>query len=251
MGDKDNVRKDYDLITQGLINERKGNFDLALDCYVRCLNNCDEEGDSYGAASSYGNISNIYIKLNDYSLAAKNIEFAKEIFRQLEGCEDELVNCLMSEATLYQKNGDDEKAAQYYNETLSYAKRIDSPPEVVAALHGNLGVLSEKWENFEEAIRHYTHALTIYSECGNRHSEAKALANLGNARFSLEDYSTARNNYQDSLQIRVEIQDRHGEAESLIHLSNIANIFGDFSLQNALLEDANDIRNSLGLSMYE
>ena len=239
-----------DLITQGILFGKRGMHHEALECYKKCLKLCDSLGDSVGVALSQGNIASQLMWLGEDGKAIEANNRAMEIFRSLDGFENEMINALNLGGILLMRQNKDEESANMFNEALLFASEVNNESDLVGSIYGNLGVLSEKWKNCEESLRNFQQALKIFEKNGNQFSSAIALTNIGNAHLEQNNIAQAYKFYSEALILRETIQDRKGIAESLMRLSNIAHLHGDYSKQNALMDDANEILNSLGLEPY-
>ena len=111
--------------------------------------------------------------------------------------------------------------------TASYAAGHNQPRHTIAiasAMHGFLRTRGY----WDQAIALHTIALTVARETRNRHAEAGALADLGDAQYLTSDYSRAADSLGRALELYREIDDELGEAGVLSTLGVIQSSTGKF-----------------------
>lgn len=95
----------------------------------------------------------------------------------------------------------------------------------VANLHHHAGSMREVWGDYDQALDHYEHALTIFEQqLGREHpTVASSVNNLGNVYFRLGDYEGALAQYSRALELREAV---FGPGHPLIGstLNNLGNV---------------------------
>ena len=71
----------------------------------------------------------------------------------------------------------------------------------IASTLGQLGMIHQKQDNYEEAIKKYNQSLKMFEELGDKSRIAATLHQLGMISEEQKDYNTALHNYFISLSI--------------------------------------------------
>ncbi|GAB4151090.1 MAG: hypothetical protein Fur0046_30370 [Cyanobacteria bacterium J069] len=125
--------------------------------------------------------------------------------------------CLNRIGNSYSNLGNVERAIDYYQQALQFARETGDRQGEGRVL-GDLGNAYDNLGEYEQAIDFHQQYLTIAREIGDRRSEGNALGDLGNAYSHLGQHERAIDFYQQSLSIAREISNRHGEGVALGNL---------------------------------
>ncbi|MBI4573344.1 MAG: tetratricopeptide repeat protein [candidate division NC10 bacterium] len=121
--------------------------------------------------------------------------------------------------------------------------------EVAARLMAELGGNLLRLGHMPEAIRHYTQALALHREIGDRQGEANQLANLGIVHRIKGDLDGATRHHTQALAIDREIGDRQGEANQLGNLGIVYRARGDMETARRFEAEAQAIRGAMGIGV--
>ena len=82
---------------------------------------------------------------------------------------------------------------------------------------------------YAEARQNYQQALAIFTEFGDRYSQASIYHSLGIVAQELREYAEARQNYQQALAIFIEFGDRYSQASTYGQLGLLAEAEGNLT----------------------
>lgn len=109
----------------GLIYSDKANHKLAFENYSDALTESRKLGKQFDIAASLLNLSNEQIELGDYSGAEKNLNEVQKIAQEIND-QKILKNCYFNYNKLYEKLGNQSKAAEYFNLFAMLTKKIQT-----------------------------------------------------------------------------------------------------------------------------
>ena len=72
-------------------------------------------------------------------------------------------------------------------------------------MFNNIGNLCQRAGRYDESLKHYRNALSIYREIGDRRCEADALNNIGAAFYHAGHYGEALSHHQKALVLAHEL----------------------------------------------
>jgi tetratricopeptide (TPR) repeat protein/transcriptional regulator with XRE-family HTH domain len=118
---------------------------------------------------------------------------------------------------------------------------------IAAAMHGFMRTRG----HWDQAIALHGIALAAAREAGNRHGEAGALADLGDAQYLLTDYAGATESLGRALELYREVCDQLGEAGVLSTIGVIQSSTGKFEESAASHERSLNLYRKLGHTLGE
>lgn len=118
---------------------------------------------------------------------------------------------------------------------------------IAAAMHGFMRTRGY----WHQAIALHSIAITAARETGNRHAEAGAQADMGDAQYLISDYPQATDSLGRALELYREVGDLLGEAGVLSTLGVIQNSTGKFEASVASHERSLNLYRKLGHSLGE
>jgi tetratricopeptide (TPR) repeat protein len=110
----------------------------------------------------------------------------------------------------------------------------------------NLGIISQKKGEYDEARKLYQQSLDILQELGDKSGVARSLHQLGMLAQDTGEYDEARKLYQQSLKIKQELGDKSGVARSLHQLGMLAQDTGEYDEARKLYQQSLEIAKELG-----
>lgn len=158
-----------------------------------------------------------------------------------------ICNCL---AIINDHYGDYEKAREFGNKSMLFAKQVNAKPELADALT-TIGQLQMRVEDFQTALSSFNKALKIRGEIGDK-SAISSSYNLIARNYTLQhDYNRARLNYTKALQIRLEIGDKIGLPWTYLGLATVAVEKTSFSEAISLFKKGLNYNEPIGNKRYE
>ena len=122
---------------------------------------------------------------------------------------------------LYQEQGEEQKAIEYYEKTRELAEQIDDMVSI-GWIHGNIGNAYLGLDKKDEALKHLQKSLELTLE--HEHSSqalSRAYNNLGSAYQAVEDYEKAEDNYETAYIHAIFGNDPNGQARALGNKGNV------------------------------
>ena len=134
---------------------------------------------------------------------------------------------LKNQGNVYHELGDNVKASEYLQKSLTLAREIKD-----RSLEGetltDLGEAYHYLGDYPNAIKYQQQSLTIAKQIKHRKLESEALAGLGVAYLVLGDYTKALSYNQQSLALAQKIKHRPGETKALGLLGNTYFLLGKY-----------------------
>ena len=180
-----NIGYCYNII--GIINGEIGNFEKAINYYIKCSKIYEDLGLYEELSNPLSNIGSLYYKSAKYDLALEcyfKVLSIKSKAHEKEGMSISFSNIGIS----YKAKGDLDSAMLYYNKALvMYIELHDFKGQ--SHTMSTLGNLHLKKENFSKAKKYFSGALDIQIEQGDLGGQMfthLGLASLSNARKEID-----------------------------------------------------------------
>jgi len=184
--------------------ENLGYFNLSikeLKTAEKLTNNKADLGAIYSFIGlNYDNLGDLNNALLYYDRCLK---IAKDLNNQ-EG-ESEMLNSI---ASIYQDQGNYDKALEYLNKSL----QLTTKPSIIATIYNNIAlVYSDKGDN-NKAVEYLKKAIEFDQKAGDYRGTAIGMQNLGNTYTELKNFSEAQYYLQKGLLMMQKLGDKYGEA---------------------------------------
>lgn len=211
--------------------------------------------------------SQYYEAIGDYPYAQTAIEQAINACRRLGDFLAE-ARCLTQRGLIAGRQGDYERAKDWYNRTLALLQGNwtypDEEARILAEALNGLGTIHRQQGDFVQARTCFERALNLSRQCSDRQREAEAFNHLGATAFHQRNFAAALAYHQQALTIRQTIGDRVGEGTSLTNLAQVTRDAGDYGQSEkhltaalTILQDSGDrwqeinVWNDLGILYQE
>lgn len=207
-----------------------GDYDKSLESFLNSLKTQEEIGDKSGIAHSLNNIGIVYWYLKDYN---KSLEYYLEALaiRKEIGDENDIAASLNNIGDTYSTLGDNKKALEYFLEALKIQEEIGNN-DVVFAIEINIGNVYSNLNKHNKALEYYRKGLKIAEGIGDKWGLAETFNDMGITYLKLQNYQRAEQYFNQSLELAKEI-----EAKALLK-----ECYGNFS---ELYLAKNDYKKSL------
>lgn len=203
--DKDDKSLGLILNSLGAVNDKKGNYEIAIEYYTKAI---EKAASFYGEASfevavCLNNLGEAYRALKKYDLAIAQYEKALKIHKSNQLESHPQISILLNNIGLVQGSlGNIDLAITYLEKALSIDKIFfgEFHPEI-ATRYNNLGVSYIQKSNYSLAISYFEKALQMDTTCfGNSHPNiAIDYHNIANAHSKKGDYDASILYYKKSL----------------------------------------------------
>lgn len=224
---------------------RSGDYPKALEYFnlaEKGLKKRVELGKLYAARSlTYSETGNPQEALND-------IKRAREILT-----DPNLLAMLNSyeAAILTRVQRYDEALALYRKAIQNYQNRQPQNLGGIAQGLNGIGHIDESRGNYTSAEEHYTKALAIARESGNRSVEAFSLNHLGSVNWKRGNYDAAMKAYQQALRTRKELNQKQLIPNTLNNIGLVVLWQGDYSRARDLFEQSRNLARQVGATEWE
>jgi predicted ATPase/serine/threonine protein kinase len=116
----------------------------------------------------------------------------------------------------------------------------------IAATLNGLGDMAQQRGNYAEATAHYEDALVLFKELGNQQAVSYVLNNLGNVARDEGDYERALEIHEEALALFRNLGDKRALATSLFNLGEVAQYKGDYGRAAELQNESLALKREVG-----
>lgn len=188
IGTKNRIGYSMSLSHLAIVYEDEGNFPLALQYSFDALAVRDSVHDDKGVASIYGNIGEMYRKIND---TAKAMEYHRKSLEVAERC------------------------------AIKEPSDMNNKRVMGNALN-NIGILYDNQKRFDQSLSYHHRALQIRLDLGDMAAVAASLNNIGSGFQELEKYDSAQLYYDSAFSIKRRIGDKRGMSICYLNLAGLS-----------------------------
>jgi tetratricopeptide (TPR) repeat protein len=129
-------------------------------------------------------------------------------------------------------------------------RRANDRPGLASTLD-DIGRVHYTKGHYRAALEHFTEALEIRQELGDKRSVALSLSNMGKLLFDRGDFDEALQHFHDSLALRREIGDRRGIADSMNSLGVLLAERGDYDDALKVWSESSEVAKMIGDRLLE
>ena len=201
----ENLARAEDALESGRLQE-------ALDRYNAALDLAQAAADPIGEAYARNNLGLIYVRLNRWDEAERQLEVARDLARQAGDKSLEAL-ALLNLGNALAVGGLPARALDCYAGAAEVAGELHEPALEARAL-GSRGRVYAAQGYDREALTEYERALTLQREVGDRQGEVATLINMANACARIGFREHAMRCYERSLAIASEQSDDDATARA-------------------------------------
>ncbi len=231
----------YDTI--GSSSHRKGDFNLALDCYGKCLEMSEAQGDLRKVGAVLNNIGNVYGDRLQMDLSRQYYDRGMEIFKKL-GDKQSMGVIIGNIGAIYHSSGEVTKALECYTKGLSIAEETGDVRMMGASL-GNIGVTHFTLGNFVLCIEIFERAVRIWTHMGDQTGLAWGYSSVGAAHGEMGDYGKARDRLQESIEIAEKSGDQWKLCAAHLFMGDLLKNMGELEEARASYEKSREISTTI------
>ncbi|MEM6270165.1 MAG: tetratricopeptide repeat protein [Bacteroidota bacterium] len=221
--------EDLCYLAQGLQNiaacyRGMGQLEDALESYLKILAIRKRNCAPRTVARSLISIGNFYAESEDYVRA---LVYHKQSYRMLQqaGAPKRLPNVLRNIANDYQMLDLLDSAASVYAQAIAQAEHF-AQPGVAADCYLNVGVMRLDAEEFHLAERYFSRALRMYRELGWTGGEADIYLNLGILHRRQKRWERAASSYRRAIKLYRQNKMKEAELEALNEIAGLEQASG-------------------------
>jgi tetratricopeptide (TPR) repeat protein len=200
--------------------------------------------DSQHAAQYQGQLGNLAYLRGDYDGAESSYRQVLEIFMRLDD-QAGMSRSYHQLGMLAQDRGDYDAAETLYRQSLEIKERIGDQAGMAGSYH-QLGRLAQLRGDYDAAEPLYRQSLEIDERIGNQAGMAAGYHQLGMLAQDRGDYDAAEPLYRQSLDIKERIGDQAGMAGSYHQLGILAQLRGDYDAAEPLYRQSLEIDERIG-----
>ena len=163
----------------GMSLQALGNHQQAVLHFTKALDIQDNPIDRVNRAISYFETGQCPLTIQDAQQALEMEHIVSEVYHSDAEAHAILAACHISE--------NPQRAIEHAQKALNLAKSTGYPAEELASLHMAIGAAHYLLDSYSEAIRHYSHAITLDDNAEARSSRARAYWSTEDCTSAIED----------------------------------------------------------------
>lgn len=196
----------YSLNNLGVIQNRIGNLDKALDYFFQSRRLHRAIANQDGLAAALNNIGTVYSSKKNYNKALEYFLSAYRIIEQLQDT-SRIIGSLNNIGNVHLARNEDKVALDYYKVSLELYNSLENRYQVFDP-HANVGNIFFRSNQYDSAIFYYRRSLTVEKGNENLAGQAQALNLLGVTYEQLGQHATATSLLVDALEIAQSINSK-------------------------------------------
>lgn len=143
----------------GQVQEKYGNFQLALDNYAKALNIYTLREDNAQIAATFLLIGNVFLDAGKYERAIMNYEKSLQLLNEMEG---EKAFVYQNLGICYYNQTDYNTALTYYEKAADWIKKYKGKEHAdLVKINTQIGMVFEKMGQFDKALLAYDYAFNV------------------------------------------------------------------------------------------
>lgn len=229
----------------GIVLQKRGELDGALENYEKALEAHKRTGRCEGMAANYGNIGILLRQKGDLEGALEHHKKALEMHQRIgraEGIADNYCNI----GIVLADQGDLGGALENYKKALKIDQEIGDLSRMGEDYSG-IGVVLSKEGDLNGALLYHKKDLEINQRIGQSEGVARAHCNIGIVLAQKGDLGGALDGYERALKIFEELAQPGGEAHTYINIANIHYQRNDYKSAALLQLQALRIYSQIGM----
>jgi class 3 adenylate cyclase/tetratricopeptide (TPR) repeat protein len=203
----------------GMVYEKKGDLDKALDFYKQAMQKIDINENKLEAARIFMNIGWVHSRRADFDKALDFNNRALKIF-QKQGSPRETAQVYNNLAVIQEFCGNWEEADTYNQESIRLVKQSGDQRKL-ASFYISAGLLNLKRGSLDEAEEYFNKSYALAEAIGNTLGMANASLNIGIVHTHNHHFEKALDSFNDSLAMFENIDARSKVCQNYIALAEL------------------------------
>ena len=193
------------LMFRGILTEDKGNFEKALQDYMKSLQISHIINDSIAITDNLGNIGAFYFNLDNYQKCLEYFEMALTYFKH-SGNPKSLKACTFyrTMGIAYERIGKKELGLKYAQNSIKIAKKIKMTKLMVFCYTG-IATIHLETKDYQNAEYYYLQALELLKNTKLKFNLLIVYAQLGSVSFEQKKYNVAKSYFEKARKIALEV----------------------------------------------
>ncbi|HEX2788371.1 MAG TPA: tetratricopeptide repeat protein [Ignavibacteria bacterium] len=211
----------------GMINSRLGNFKVALDSLLKCVEIRERLNNEIQTSRTYNQLANCFVNLGETDEAIKYYQQSLTINEKINYTKGISTNSL-NLGNLYKDIGKFDDATKLFYKALEIDLK-NNDKEGLALSYSSIGNLNAHTGDLYSALDFYFKALNVQEELNRNQSRAITLNNIGNVYKNLEEYDLALENYKKAYDILNSLGIKRWLSQILNNMGVIHSLKKDFN----------------------
>ncbi len=191
-----------------------GNYEEALDNYIKSLNIAESINDKTSIGRAYNNIGIVYTDQNNLKKALDYYRMSLEISIEINDLHGE-ANSYNNMGVISQDKGELERALKFFRKALNIVTKINNS-DAMAMLYNNIGIVYSDLGDLDIALEFYNKALNISKKSNDMWSYSMYLGNIGQTLVKMGDNKLA-------LVYLIKAKELREEQNTIVGLDEITN----------------------------
>lgn len=161
----------------GSAYQSKGEYENAMDAYMKAMGLYEQTNDEAGRANEYSNIGFIFRQQQNYS---KAIEFHRKALQLYEKINDKdgAAGCVVNIGNVYYNKGVYDSSIVQYKKALEMYQHMNNK-ESIATIENNIGAIYFEKGDYATANEYFLRSYVIREQSQNKYEMATSLNNIG------------------------------------------------------------------------
>ncbi|MBU7027350.1 MAG: tetratricopeptide repeat protein, partial [Theionarchaea archaeon] len=190
----------------GVIYQRRGEFEKALEYFDKSLEIKKKINDERGIAEVYHNIGMILRDRGEYEKALEYFDKNLKTFKEINDSRN-IGRTYHQLGMIYQHKEEYKKAREYFDKSLEIFKEINDEGNTAAAYH-HIGIIYQHKGDYKKAREYFDRNLKTFKVLHDVRGEAITYHQLGIIHQYEREYEKALKYFKRSLEIKERIDDK-------------------------------------------
>lgn len=233
------------LMFSGILNEDKGNYEVALADYIRALKIAQKINDTMEIEENLINIGAFYFNIGNYQKCLEYYENAK-IYLKHTGRIESLQACttFRTMGLAYARTGKVDTGLKYANESIEIAKKLGIVKLMNFCYSGIATIYLEINDN-NKAEYFYLQALDILKNSDLKFNQLTIYGQLGLVNYEQKKYQIAKSYFEKARQLATELGRLSSISSSYKDLAKTEAALGNYSKAYHYQEIYNSYKDSI------
>lgn len=234
------------LLELGLVAEKQGDFDVALNHYQEAQNQAKEIDMKPGLSKAFLYQANSHWFQGNYQKAFK---FQRKALAIAEEINDKRQKTFVYNTLglIYWTLNNSSQALGNLNKSLKLAGEIESPLDIATA-YNNIGLVYRKDKKYEKSIEFFQKALKKDEELKSKWGQGYTHRNLGMSYLRLDQLDSASTHIQKAVTLSREIGNQTNLVKSMLEMGNLAMKRKNCSKAISAFKETEDLAGKLKIS---
>jgi tetratricopeptide (TPR) repeat protein len=227
----------------GSIYYQLGDFEHAIQYYLKSLKVFRKEENKNGIATVYNQIGKCYRDMSNFEKALEYHNKALKINEEIDN-KSGIANSYNNIGICYYSSEEYKKVLEYFKKALEINRKLDNKRGISSTLN-NIAISYSSFEKYHKALDAFQRSLDINRKFGDKGAIATTLNNIGNLHIHLENYDKAEEYLRQSAEISEELGTKN---LSKINYEAFANLYyakGNFKKSIEYFHKYSSLKDSL------